>query len=203
MGNNQNFYTKIAGVTFDNDNGTNRQELLRLSKPGDRLFLVPSPNEYNDTAVKVMSDSLNEQLGWLKSELSEEIFNWIKDGNEYSAEISEITGLDDENKTLGCNIHIEKIKASGEAMNRQKVDSKDKSNKLNTEGTEKEKTSQEKAEELSNKMQNAGKKMQKLGCLLTIVITVPLVLTVFLGPIGLGISVVLIVLYFIGKNKNN
>lgn len=198
MDNKQSYYTKITGVNFNNKDGTKRQELLKLSKPGDQLFLIPSPNEYDDTAVKVMSNSLNEHLGWLKSEISEDMFNWIKEGNEYKAQITEINGQDDGNKPLSCNIQIEKSKASGDAINRQNMPSKDNANKTKTkdnkEETPNEKTTQEKTEELSNKMQD-------IGCLLTIVLTIPIVLTILLGPFGLGISIVLIVLYFIGKNK--
>lgn len=55
------------------------------------------------------------------------------------------------------------------------------------------------AEEIGEKMQNAGKNMQKWGCLLTLLITVPIILTISLGPLGIGISAVLIILVIASK----
>jgi len=60
----------------------------------------------------------------------------------------------------------------------------------------KEKDFQEKTEEL-------GKNLQSWGCALTIFLTIPIILFVFLGPIGLIISGAIIVLYLFGRNKNN
>ena len=41
-----------------------------------------------------------------------------------------------------------------------------------------------KLEEAGKKMQDTGKKMQNMGCALTIMLTIPIVLTVFLGIPG-------------------
>jgi hypothetical protein len=53
----------------------------------------------------------------------------------------------------------------------------------------------------ADKLKNAGEKMQSVGCLLTILITVPIALTLFLGPLGLGISIIIIVIWFASKKK--
>lgn len=47
-----------------------------------------------------------------------------------------------------------------------------------------------------------GEKMQTLGCLLTLVVTIPLLLTVFLGPVGLIIGAVIAILVVIGHLVN-
>ena len=60
----------------------------------------------------------------------------------------------------------------------------------------KEKDFQEKTEEL-------GKNLQSWGCALTIFLTIPIILFIFLGPIGLIISGAIIVLYLFSRNKNN
>lgn len=57
--------------------------------------------------------------------------------------------------------------------------------------------------DLEQKAEEVGEKLQKWGCALTVLITTPIILTIFLGPIGLIISIGIIVLYFIGRNKNN
>ena len=50
----------------------------------------------------------------------------------------------------------------------------------------------QKFESAGDKMQNAGKKMQRIGTILILCITVPILSVIWLGPIGLvigGISV--------------
>ena len=57
------FYTKVAGVTFNNtgENTENRQRVIRdltqkgLLNPGQVLHLSPDPsNEYDSNAIKVL-----------------------------------------------------------------------------------------------------------------------------------------------------
>ena len=43
------------------------------------------------------------------------------------------------------------------------------------------------------KLEETGKKLQKIGCLLTVAITVPIVLTVLLGVPGLIIGIIIAV----------
>lgn len=66
-------YTKVAGVTFDNDNGTNRQDIIGIyAKEGDTVALVPEPdNPYDANAVGVwlerkgMFKNKRFQIGYL------------------------------------------------------------------------------------------------------------------------------------------
>lgn len=57
-------------------------------------------------------------------------------------------------------------------------------------------------EETGKKMQETGKKMKGLGCLLTILITVPIILTLFLGPIGLVLGGIIFVVGLVGAFKS-
>lgn len=59
------FHTKVAGVSFRNDDGTSRQAFLKRCKPGDELELVwDEGNPYDANATKVITlDGL--QLGYL------------------------------------------------------------------------------------------------------------------------------------------
>jgi len=59
-----------------------------------------------------------------------------------------------------------------------------------------EKDMQEKTKEL-------GEKIQSLGCLLTVLFTIPLILTIFLGIPGSIIGFILIVFFFIAKKKGD
>lgn len=70
------------------------------------------------------------------------------------------------------------------------------------------KNSGNKLENAGKKMQNAGEKMQGCGCLLTLVITVPLILSIWLGTAGMVIGGIVALLaiaaYFAkGKEKKN
>ena len=56
-------------------------------------------------------------------------------------------------------------------------------------------------EKTGKKMEAAGKNMQQLGCLLTMIITVPILLIAFLGPLGIAISVIFVVLGIAGYVK--
>lgn len=49
-------------------------------------------------------------------------------------------------------------------------------------------------EKTGQKMENLGQNMQQLGCLLTMIITIPLLLIIFLGPVGVVISIVIVAL---------
>ncbi len=60
---------------------------------------------------------------------------------------------------------------------------------------------QDKWEERAKKVEEAGQKMQAWGCLLTVLITVPIILTIFFGPAGLGIGALIAILFLIGKKK--
>jgi len=60
-----------------------------------------------------------------------------------------------------------------------------------------------KEKDLQEKTEEIGKKLRKWGCALTIFLTIPIILFVFLGPLGLIISGGIIVLYLIGRNKDN
>lgn len=57
-------------------------------------------------------------------------------------------------------------------------------------------------QERGEKMQETGEKMQRLGCLLTVLLTIPIVLTIFLGPLGLGLGIIIAILFLAGsKNR--
>lgn len=58
-------------------------------------------------------------------------------------------------------------------------------------------------EERSKKMKDTGEKMESLGCLLTILITIPLALIIFIGPVaGIIAGGIIAALYIAGRKAN-
>lgn len=62
-------------------------------------------------------------------------------------------------------------------------------------------TEKNKVEEAGKKIEDFGKKTQQLGCLLTVLITIPILLTVFLGIPGLIIGSIIAILGIVGQFK--
>jgi len=56
-------------------------------------------------------------------------------------------------------------------------------------------------EERGKKMETTGKKIQGLGCLLTMLFTIPIVLTIFLGSFGLVIGIFVAIIGLVGYFK--
>ncbi len=106
----ESFYTQIVGVTFPNDDGSSRQDLLAKCGIGQKLDLVLKPTEQDETAVAVLTQS-EQQLGWLSREVAKEIAPLLR-RHDYmvKAQIAELTGggwwLF--KKTRGCNILVTK-----------------------------------------------------------------------------------------------
>jgi hypothetical protein len=68
----KHFYSKVAGVSFENKDGTSRQSLILQCKKYDRIVLVPEPeNPHGSTAVRVENAS-GTQLGYLPHSVSVE-----------------------------------------------------------------------------------------------------------------------------------
>jgi hypothetical protein len=111
-------HTKIRGVTFENPDGANRQQIIRQwCHSGDALFLVREPNlPTHPNAIQVRrivySDvpdkpRLGEQLGYVSHDLAEELAPKMDhDGFVLFAWIMEVTGGEDD-KNLGVNIQLE------------------------------------------------------------------------------------------------
>ena len=101
------FYTKVAGVTKENDCGEDIQDILeRMSEyfvEGDELELEHEfDNPYDKNAIKVFWKG--EHIGYIKRDLASTLVDYVDNG-QVEAELSEITGGDD-GKSYGCNIFI-------------------------------------------------------------------------------------------------
>lgn len=96
--------TKVVGVTFDNEDGTNRQDLLKTLRGGEQITI--EPYQYKGEPAAYVKHN-GRVLGNLSAELAAELDRKYKD-NKITAVVTEITGGDD--LTYGCNIEI-KVRA--------------------------------------------------------------------------------------------
>lgn len=98
----RDFYSKVVGVTFGNDDGTSRQEYIKKLKPGQELIFKPVPTPEYPDAIGVFTLK-GKQIGHVKADLATELKERYPD-NYMNVTVSEVTGGG--GKTYGCNIHI-------------------------------------------------------------------------------------------------
>lgn len=99
-------FAKVAGVTFPNDNGTERQAVLRRCVANEQLILRHDAyNEYSMYAIQVLRKT-GEQLGHTPEYMAERIYNEVHEGYGVTAVLLEVTGGTSEKPTLGANIAI-------------------------------------------------------------------------------------------------
>ncbi len=97
-------FTKIAGVTKENDDGANIQDIICLLKPGDLLFgLRDVCNEYDSNAIKLYKSKTH--IGYLNRQLADKFAPFLDNGASLWASVKEITGGIG-NKSFGCNIEV-------------------------------------------------------------------------------------------------
>lgn len=102
--NSEEYKTKIVGVTFKNEDGTSRQEVIESCSEGDSLSLEHYYYK-GENAFKV-TNVYGETLGNLKKELTEKLVELYDIGVIEAADV-EILNITGENKgTLGVNIKI-------------------------------------------------------------------------------------------------
>lgn len=100
----EEYKTKIVGVTFKNDDGTNRQEIIESCSEGDALSL--EHYYYKDEDAFKVTNIYGEALGNLKKELTEKLVELYDIGTIEAADV-EILNITGEDKgTLGVNIKI-------------------------------------------------------------------------------------------------
>lgn len=111
----QTFALKVSGVTHFNKDGTNRQDLLKKCKAGQKVKLVREPdNPYDKFAIAVFTEE-GQQIGYLpKGDVKLAIH--IDRGGRVKANIKTITGgpgllasfLPSKRKSYGCVLKITK-----------------------------------------------------------------------------------------------
>ena len=104
----ERFYTKITGVTKKNEDGRRRQEIISEDLyEGMDLFLEREPdNPHDPNAIGVFTSAYGEQVGYIASDLASRLAPLMDNGQLIMAEITDLTGGEAENKTLGVNLLI-------------------------------------------------------------------------------------------------
>lgn len=95
--------TRVVGVSFQNDDGTDRQEILSGLSVGEGMLLKYF--EYENEPAYAVTDAAGNRIGSLSKELAADIYRKYKDCY-FSVMISDITGGDDGRK-YGCIIDID------------------------------------------------------------------------------------------------
>jgi len=102
----QTIMSKIKGVSYKNDDGSDRQTIIRkyVDSFSDILLEHDVENEYSDTAIAVyvVHDILEQkQIGFLSSDLGSRFYDQL---NNIDCFVEEVTGED--KGTLGVNIRL-------------------------------------------------------------------------------------------------
>ena len=94
------FHTKIVGVTFKNEDGSDRQRIIRdlirneELEEGTELFFVPQPTNPYDSNCILIKAANGKTLGSLSKELAATISPQIQQGYTFKVYVSSYTGGD-------------------------------------------------------------------------------------------------------------
>ena len=100
------FFTKVAGVTHKNADGTSRQEIIEDCFDGERLVLEREPNNLHDpNAVLVRTEGPGDAIGYLSADTVQGrsgIAALMDRGIRVQARVKEVTG----ESPKGVNLEI-------------------------------------------------------------------------------------------------
>lgn len=98
------FFSRIAGVTHRNGDGTDRQHLVARLVPGQPLALMREPhNQYSATAIAI-TNQFGKQLGYVVDETSSDLATRIDAGVPVWARVKQLTGGGE--LSVGVNIEV-------------------------------------------------------------------------------------------------
>ncbi|MEC7983738.1 MAG: HIRAN domain-containing protein [Myxococcota bacterium] len=102
-------YTKIVGVSFQNPNGSNRQEALHTlmgeSLPLSLTLRAEPENPHDPYAVAILSPK-GVQLGYIRQSLSYSVSKMMEYGYQIQVDLITLTGTEDASHHYGANIRI-------------------------------------------------------------------------------------------------
>lgn len=102
----KHFFTKIAGVTHRNQDGTNRQRIIERCKLLEKLILEhEEDNPVDPNAIKICREN-GQQLGYLNADLAPRVVRESNEGYRFAAFISDLTGGRREAPTRGVNLLV-------------------------------------------------------------------------------------------------
>ena len=99
-------FAKVSGVTFANDDGSERQDIIANCKLHEKLlFRHDAYSEYSTIATQILRTN-GEQLGHAPEYLAEEIVNEIEDGYRVVGFIKNLTGGTSDRPIRGANFVV-------------------------------------------------------------------------------------------------
>ncbi len=124
------FHTKVVGVTFKNDDGSDRQRIIRDLVRNDKLSegvelqFVPQPtNPYDSNCILVQTFD-GQTLGTISRDLAAKIAPQIKAGIVYRPFVSSQTG-GDVGYAYGINIRVDQYQKSSASKKENKYNSEE------------------------------------------------------------------------------
>ncbi len=108
------FHSKVSGVTFKNEDGSDRQKLIRDNcRPGVELMLKREPqNPYGANAIGIwvaahgfLGAWTYKQIGYITSRAAEELAPIMDKGGNVRAKVTVLTG-GERGDSVGVNIEI-------------------------------------------------------------------------------------------------
>jgi hypothetical protein len=100
----RHFYTKVAGVTYKNDDGSDRQDILSTCSPLKKLRLEHEDNNPHDpNAIRVCTEE-GRQIGHLFRDVASDVWWRMQHNFTYAAVSANLTGGTKEYPQLGMNI---------------------------------------------------------------------------------------------------
>lgn len=106
------FYSKVAGVSHPNQDGSSRQAIIGQCRIGEGLSLVREPaNPADPNAIKLLRTN-GEQVGYITGYVASDLARHIDKGGIVKCRISDLTGGGD--KWRGANIEISRWTGHGE-----------------------------------------------------------------------------------------
>jgi DNA-directed RNA polymerase subunit RPC12/RpoP len=100
----RHFYTKVAGVTYKNDDGSDRQEILATCSPLETLHVEHDDNNPHDpNTIRVCTED-GRQIGHLFRDVASDVWWRMQHHFTYAAISANITGGTEDHPQLGMNI---------------------------------------------------------------------------------------------------
>ena len=99
----RDMHTKVVGVTFGNDDGSNRQKIISKCRVGESVIFKHTPSPEYPEAIGIFTEN-GKQLGNVNANLASELIHRYPN-NPMKVTISDITGGKN-GKNYGCNLHL-------------------------------------------------------------------------------------------------
>ncbi|VAV96148.1 hypothetical protein MNBD_ALPHA04-661 [hydrothermal vent metagenome] len=96
----------LAGESFDNPDGTSRQQALKQAYPSDQVFLERQPDNPHDSNAIFVTNQAGLGIGYISSSDSKVLAPILDSARLHRAQIHELRGGLEDYETIGCRIAI-------------------------------------------------------------------------------------------------